>query len=392
MKIKRGWQYIMREVVIIEGVRTAVGRRKGTLSGYRADDLAAVVLDEVANRSGVNKSDVEDVILGCVTQIGEQGVNIARTSLLIAGFPIHVPGVTIDRQCGSSQQAVHFAAQAIASGDMDIVIAGGVENMTRVPMLSNAAGVELSPKLTEKYDIINQGLSSELMVKEWGFTRQDLDQYSADSHVKALAAIADGRFVNEIVPVEVEQEDGTVKTFLVDEGPREGSTLEVLGQLKTVFDEHGVITAGNASQISDGASAVLLMSREKADELGLKPKARIIARSVVGSDPTIMLTGPIEATRKVLAKAGLTIEDIDTYEVNEAFAQVPLAWLKETCADPKKLNPDGGAIALGHPLGATGTKLLVTILNRLERTGGRYGLLSICEGMGMANATIIERL
>lgn len=392
MKIKRGWQYIMREVVIIEGVRTAVGRRKGTLSGYRADDLAAVVLDEVANRSGVNKSDVEDVILGCVTQIGEQGVNIARTSLLIAGFPIHVPGVTIDRQCGSSQQAVHFAAQAIASGDMDIVIAGGVENMTRVPMLSNAAGVELSPKMTEKYDIINQGLSSELMVKEWGFTRQDLDQYSADSHVKALAAIADGRFVNEIVPVEVEQEDGTVKTFLVDEGPREGSTLEVLGQLKTVFDEHGVITAGNASQISDGASAVLLMSREKADELGLKPKARIIARSVVGSDPTIMLTGPIEATRKVLAKAGLTIEDIDTYEVNEAFAQVPLAWLKETCADPKKLNPDGGAIALGHPLGATGTKLLVTILNRLERTGGRYGLLSICEGMGMANATIIERL
>lgn len=392
MKIKRGWQYIMREVVIIEGVRTAVGRRKGTLSGYRADDLAAVVLDEVAYRSGVNKSDVEDVILGCVTQVGEQGVNIARTSLLIAGFPIHVPGVTIDRQCGSSQQAVHFAAQAIASGDMDIVIAGGVENMTRVPMLSNAAGVELSPKLTEKYDIINQGLSSELMVKEWGFTRQDLDQYSADSHVKALAAIADGRFVNEIVPVEVEQEDGTVKTFLVDEGPREGSTLEVLGQLKTVFDEHGVITAGNASQISDGASAVLLMSREKADELGLKPKARIIARSVVGSDPTIMLTGPIEATRKVLAKAGLTIEDIDTYEVNEAFAQVPLAWLKEICADPKKLNPDGGAIALGHPLGATGTKLLVTILNRLERTGGRYGLLSICEGMGMANATIIERL
>lgn len=392
MKIKRGWQYIMREVVIIEGVRTAVGRRKGTLSGYRADDLAAVVLDEVAYRSGVNKSDVEDVILGCVTQVGEQGVNIARTSLLIAGFPIHVPGVTIDRQCGSSQQAVHFAAQAIASGDMDIVIAGGVENMTRVPMLSNAAGVELSPKLTEKYDIINQGLSSELMVKEWGFTRQDLDQYSADSHVKALAAIADGRFVNEIVPVEVEQEDGTVKTFLVDEGPREGSTLEVLGQLKTVFDEHGVITAGNASQISDGASAVLLMSREKADELGLKPKARIIARSVVGSDPTIMLTGPIEATRKVLAKAGLTIEDMDTYEVNEAFAQVPLAWLKEICADPKKLNPDGGAIALGHPLGATGTKLLVTILNRLERTGGRYGLLSICEGMGMANATIIERL
>lgn len=382
----------MREVVIVDGVRTAVGRRKGILANYRPDELAAVVLDELVTRTGIDKADVEDVILGCVTQSGEQGSNIARTAALIAGFPIHVPGVTIDRQCGSSQQAVHFAAQAIASGDMDIVIAGGVESMTRVPMFSNVGDTKMSSKLTEKYEIINQGLSSERMVQKWGLTREELDQFATDSHLKAFEAIKNGHFINEIVSIDVPQEDGSIKTFETDEGPREGSTLEVLGQLKTVFDEKGVITAGNASQMSDGASAVLLMSKEKADHLGIKPKARIIARSVVGSDPTLMLTGPVEATKKVLLKAGLTIDDMDTYEVNEAFAQVPLVWLKETGADPKKLNPDGGAIALGHPLGATGTKLLITLMNRLERTGGRYGLLSICEGMGMANATIIELL
>ncbi|WP_203246704.1 thiolase family protein [Sporosarcina beigongshangi] len=382
----------MTEVVIVEGLRTAVGRRKGTFASYRPDELAAVVLDELVQRAGVAKEDVEDVILGCVTQTGEQASNVARTALLIAGFPIEVPGVTIDRQCGSSQQAVHFASQAIASGDMDIVIAGGVENMTRVPMMSNIGNVKPSDKLTEKYEIINQGLSSERMVKKWGLTREELDRYSVNSHIKAIKAIEQGHFEAEIVPIDVEQKDGEIIRFAVDEGPRPGTTMEVLGGLKTVFDEQGVITAGNASQISDGASAVLLMSRDKADELGLKPKARIVARSVIGSDPTLMLTGPIDATRKVLKKAGLTIEDIDTYEVNEAFAQVPLAWLQDIGADPEKLNPDGGAIALGHPLGATGTKLLVTLMNRLERTGGRYGLLAICEGMGMANATIIERL
>jgi acetyl-CoA acyltransferase len=382
----------MREVVIVEGVRTAVGRRKGALSNVRPDDLAAVVLDEVVKRAGINKGEVEDVILGCVSQVGEQAMNIARTSLLIAGFPIHVPGVTIDRQCGSSQQALHFAAQAIASGDMDIVIAGGVESMTREPMFSSGLGKGPSKKLTDQYEIINQGLSSERMVKEWNLTREELDQYSVNSHLRAFDAIEKGHFENEIVPVEVEQEDGTTSLFAVDEGPREGTTMEVLGGLKTVFDENGVITAGNASQISDGASAVLLMSREKAEELGLKPRARIVARSVVGSDPTLMLTGPIEATRKVLEKAGLSIQDIDTYEVNEAFAQVPLAWLKDIGADYEKLNVDGGAIALGHPLGATGTKLLVTLLNRLERNNERFGLLAICEGMGMANATVIERL
>lgn len=382
----------MTEVVIIEGVRTAVGRRKGMLSNYRPDELAAIVLEELVKRTGINKAEIDDVILGCVTQSGEQAGNIARTAALIAGFPIHVPGVTIDRQCGSSQQAVHFASQAIASGDMDIVIAGGVESMTREPMFSNVGEAKPSKKLTEKYEIINQGLSSERMVKKWNLTREELDQYSSDSHRKAFEAIEKGHFTKEIVPVDVQLDDSTIQRFEIDEGPRTGSTMEVLGGLKPVFDEDGVITAGNASQMSDGASAVLLMSREKAEELGLKPKVRIVARSVTGSDPTLMLTGPIEATKKVLYKAGLTINDMDTYEVNEAFAQVPLVWLKETGADPEKLNPDGGAIALGHPLGATGTKLLVSMINRLGRTGGRYGLLAICEGMGMANATIIERI
>jgi len=343
-------------------------------------------------RAGVDKGIIDDVILGCVTQSGEQGGNIARTAALIAGFPVHVPGVTIDRQCGSSQQAVHFASQAILSGDMDIVIAGGIESMTRSPMFSNMGEATLSPKLTGQCEIINQGLSAERIAAKWQLSRQDLDQFAVESHRRAIAAIESGKFKDEIVPVETIQEDGTRLTVLQDEGPRPGSTLEVLGGLRTIFDEKGVVTAGNASQMSDGASAVLLMSSEKASELGLKPLARIVARTVVGSDPTLMLTGPIEATRKVLWKAGLTIRDIDTYEVNEAFAPVPLAWLKETGADPRKLNPNGGAIALGHPLGATGTKLLVSMMYELQRTGGRYGLLAICEGMGMANATIIERL
>ncbi len=382
----------MREVVIIEGVRTAVARRKGSLAHTRADDLAAMVLDQLVQKAGVDKSLVEDVILGCVSQVSEQGGNIARTAALIAGFPSYVPGVTIDRQCGSSQQAVHFAAQAIASGDMEIVIAGGVESMTRVPMFSNMGDYKPSPNLTKSYEIINQGLSAERIAEKWDLSREELDTFSVQSHERALKAIQLGHFEKEIIPLEVEQEDGSIKTFSVDEGPRPGTTMEVLAGLKTVFDPNGRITAGNASQMSDGASAVLLMSREKADELGLKPRARIVARTVIGSDPTLMLTGPIAATRKVLAKANMTIEDMDSYEVNEAFAPVPLAWLKEIGADPEKLNPNGGAIALGHPLGATGTKLLVSLLHELDRTNGRYGLLSICEGMGMANATIIERL
>lgn len=382
----------MKEVVIIEGIRTAVGRRKGKFAHMRPDELAATVLENLIDRVGIDKGDVKDVILGCVSQAGEQGGNIARTAALIAGFPTKVPGTTIDRQCGSSQQAVHFAAQAIASGDMDIVIAGGVESMTRVPMFSNMGDAKPSKKLTDNYEIINQGLSAERIAEKWELSREELDAYSVQSHDRAFQAIEEGRFEKEIVPIEVTKEDGTTELFSVDEGPRAGTTMETLGGLKTVFDENGRITAGNASQMSDGASAVLLMSREKADELGLTPRVRIHARVVVGSDPTLMLTGPIAATQKVLEKANLTIEDMDVYEVNEAFAPVPLAWLKDIGADPSKLNRNGGAIALGHPLGATGTKLLVTLMHELERTQGRYGLLAICEGMGMANATIIERL
>jgi len=382
----------MREVVIVDGCRTPVGRRKGALTNYRADELFANVLDDVMERAHVEKNLVEDVIAGCVTQVGEQAMNIARTSLLIAGFPTDVPGVTIDRQCGSSQQAVHFAAQAIASGDMDIVIAGGVESMTRAPMFTNTGDVKPSDKLTAQHKIVNQGISAELIAEKWGFSREELDSFALKSHQLALKAMEDGRYQDEIVPIEVEDDEGKKHVFSVDEGPRRETSMEALAQLQPVFQEDGVITAGNASQMSDGASAVLLMSREKADALGVKPKARIVARTVVGSDPTYMLTGPIPATKKVLEKANLTLSDIDLYEVNEAFASVPLAWQKELQADPNKLNVNGGAIALGHPLGATGTKLLVSLVNELERRQGKYGLLAVCEGMGMANATVIERL
>ncbi len=327
----------MREVVIVDGCRTAVGRRKGMFADYRSDELAAIVLDELVNRSNVEKSAVDDVILGCVTQVKEQGGNVARTAALIAEFPSHVPGVTIDRQCGSSQQAVHFGAQAIAAGDMDIIIAGGVENMTRAPMFSNMKGTEPSEKLTATYDIVNQGISAEKIASEWNLTREELDAFSYNSHQRALTAIEKGHFEEEIVLVETSDENGRLEMADIDEGPRADTTPEALAELQPVFQEGGKITAGNASQMSDGASAVLLMSREKAEELGLRPKARIIARTVVGSDPTLMLTGPIEATRQVLKKAKLTIDQIDRFEVNEAFAPVPLAWLQETGADSDKL-------------------------------------------------------
>ncbi|MGN4125773.1 thiolase family protein [Lysinibacillus sphaericus] len=382
----------MKEVVIVAAVRTAIGRSKGALKNVRADDLAADVLQEVVRRAGIDKGQVEDVIFGCVTQTAEQGANIARTALLMAGFPETVPGVTIDRQCGSSQQAVHFAAQAILAGDMDIVIAGGVESMTRVPMFSNMKDAHKGNRLQENYTIIHQGLSAEKMAEKWQLTKEQLNNYAYQSHRRALAAIEAGHFKQEIMPVQVTQEDGSVTSFAVDEGPRVETTVDILNALKTVFQEDGIITAGNASQMSDGASAVVVMSLEKAQELGIRPLAKIVTRVVVGSDPTLMLTGPIEATRRALERSGLSIEDIDTYEVNEAFAPVPLAWLHEVGADPTKLNPDGGAIALGHPLGATGTKLLTTMLYRMERENLRYGLLAICEGMGMANATIIEKL
>jgi acetyl-CoA acyltransferase len=383
----------MREVVIVEGVRTPVGRRKGPLKDIRPDDLAAQVLEEVVKRAGIDPGLVEDVILGCVSQSGEQAGDIARVSALIAGFPIHVPGTTIDRQCGSSQQAVHFAAQAILAGDMDVVIAGGVENMSRVPMGSNYGdAVPFSPKLKARYEIIHQGLSAERIAEKYGFTRKELDEFSAESHRRALKAQAEGHFKKEIMPLQVTDDKGETITVAEDSGPREGTTPDVLAGLKTVFKEDGVIHAGNASQISDGAAVLLLMSRDKAEELGLKPRFKVHTRVVIGSDPTLMLTGPIPATEKVLKKSGLTLEDIDVFEVNEAFASVPMAWLKETGADPAKLNPNGGAIALGHPLGASGARLMLTMMSELERTGGRYGLQTMCEGHGMANATIIERI
>jgi len=332
------------------------------------------------------------VILGCVSQVGEQALNIARTAALTAGFPIQVPGTTIDRQCGSSQQAVHFAAQAILSGDMDIVIAGGVESMSRVPMGTSRQGADWSEALTSRYEMIHQGLSAERIAEKWGFSRKQLDEFSFKSHEKAIQAQNEGRFDKEIMPVEVTLEDGTKTMVTEDEGPRKDTSIEKLSSLKPAFTENGVIHAGNSSQISDGAAALLLMSKDKAIELGLKPRFKVLARTVIGSDPTLMLTGPIEATKIVLEKANLKVEDIDIFEVNEAFAPVPMAWLEEIKADPKKLNPSGGAIALGHPLGASGARLMTTLIHEMERTGARYGLQTMCEGGGMANATIVERL
>lgn len=382
----------MREVVIVEGLRTPVGRRNGVFKDYRPDDLAAEVLKELVKRTGIESGMIEDVILGCVSQSGEQAGDIARVAALIAGYPIEVPGTTIDRQCGSSQQAVHFAAQAILAGDMDVVVAGGVENMSRVPMGSNYQGADRSSKLKEKYELINQGVSAERIAEMYNLTREECDQFSVESHQKALRAQSEGYFQKEILPISVLNEEGEMIEVTEDSGPRKGTSLEVLAGLRTVFKEDGLIHAGNSSQISDGAAALLLMERSKAEELGLKPRFKVHTRVVVGSDPTLMLTGPIPATEKALQKSGLTIDEIDIFEVNEAFAPVPLAWLKETGADPAKLNPNGGAIALGHPLGGSGARLMVSMMHELERTGGRYGLQTMCEGNGMANATIIERL
>ncbi|ASS94026.1 thiolase family protein [Peribacillus simplex] len=382
----------MREVVIVEGIRTPVGRRNGVLKDVRPDDLAGEVLKKLIEKAGIDPAIVDDVILGCVSQLGEQAGDIARVAALIAGFPIEVPGTTIDRQCGSSQQAVHFASQAILSGDMDVVVAGGVENMSRVPMGSNYQGAVTSQKYMDLHEVINQGLSAERIADKWGITREDCDQFSVESHAKAIRAQKEGHFNREMISVTGTDKEGNQIEVTEDQGPRGGTTLEVLAGLKPVFQKGGLIHAGNSSQISDGAAALLLMERRKAEELGLKPRFKVHTRVVVGSDPTLMLTGPIPATQKALEKAGLTIDDIDIFEVNEAFAPVPLAWLKETGADPKKLNPNGGAIALGHPLGGSGARLMVSMIHELERTGGRYGLQTMCEGHGMANATIIERL
>lgn len=381
----------LREAVIVEAVRTPIGKRNGSLSHIRPDDLLALVLAEVIERGGIKKADVEDVIAGCVTQANEQAADIARVATLIAGFPKEVPGVTIDRQCGSSEQAIHFAAQAVLSGDMDCVIACGVESMSRVPMFSQFQGRVESEQLLNKYEIIHQGLAAERIAEEWQFSRQQLDEFAYQSHQKALHAQKNLYFQREIMPIEIEKEGNRLLMFN-DEGPREDSTVEKLNSLKAPFLDGGKVTAGNASQISDGAAAILIMSKEKAEKLGVKARFKIVARAVVGSDPTLMLTGPISATKKVLGKANLHVSDIDLFEVNEAFASVPLAWAKELNIDTSKLNVNGGAIALGHPLGASGVRVMTTLLHELERRKKRYGLQTICEGYGMANATIIERL
>jgi len=384
----------MSEAVIIDAVRTPLGKRNGSLSDWHSVDLAAEVLKALAERNSLDPALVDDVIMGCVSQVGEQTYNIGRNAVLAAGWPETVPGVTIDRQCGSSQQAVHFAAQGVMAGVYDVVVAAGVENMTRVPMGSSMGSSNpFGDRMRERYhnELIPQGLSAELIADKWGISREELDSIGYDSQVRALKATEEGRFDNEIIPINVTV-DGVPGVLTRDEGIRPGTTKEKLATLRPAFKEDGVVTAGNSSQITDGSSAILITSEAKAKELGLKPRARFVSFSLAGTDPITMLTGPIPATEKALAKAGLTHADIDRYEINEAFAAVIGAWLRETGADWESVNVNGGAIALGHPLGASGARLLTTLVHELERSGGRYGLQSMCEGGGLANGTIIESL
>jgi acetyl-CoA acyltransferase len=384
----------MRDAVICAAVRTPVGKRGGGLSVVHAVDLSAHVLTALAERSGLDPAVVDDVYWGCVSQVGEQTYNIGRNAPLAAGWPESVPGTTIDRQCGSSQQAVAFAAATVISGQADVVVAGGVESMSRVPMGSSvgdgSTGRPLGPAFLSRYGGIapNQGIGAEMMAERWGFSRTQLDEFSLASHEKAAKAQVDGVFDEEIAPVPTP--DGAVVS--ADEGIRPGGTLEKLGSLKTPFKEDGVISAGNASQISDGAAALLVTTSEKARELGLTPLVRIHTTVMAGADPVIMLTAPIPATQKVLARSGLSIHDIGLYEVNEAFAPVPLAWLADLGADPSRLNPRGGAIALGHPLGGSGARIMTTLIHQMQAGGIRFGLQTMCEGGGMANATVLELL
>jgi acetyl-CoA acyltransferase len=391
----------MPTAVIVDAVRTPGGKRNGKLRNWHAVDLASEALKALASRNNLDPSVVDDVIMGCVSQVGEQAFNVGRNAVLAAGWPESVPATTIDRQCGSSQQALHFAAQGVMSGAYDVAVAAGVEVMSRVAMGSSVgkdAGWPMGPRVAARYEavggLVNQGIGAEMIADQWGISREELDEFSVESHRRAARATAEGRFEGEIVPVRVRDDEGhdTDELMTSDEGIRPDSNVETLAKLKPAYKEGGKVTAGNASQITDGASAVLIMSEEKAKELGYTPRARFVAFALAGVDPVTMLTGPIPATTKVLERAGLTLEDMDLIEINEAFASVVLAWQKEHKADLSKVNVNGGAIALGHPLGASGAKLCATLLNELERTGGRYGLLTMCEGGGLANATIIERL
>ena len=385
----------MREAVIVEAVRTPIGRRNGALKDIHPVVLASMVLREVVRRAGIEPAQVEDVVFGNVTQVGEQSLNVARNAWLAAGFPVTTPATTVDRQCGSSQQAVHFAANLIQSGVCDVTIAGGVESMTRVPMGSNAVspGTPFPPELMELYDLVPQGISAELMARKYHVTRREMDEFGVRSHHLAHQATEEGRFRSQIMGIEVPVEgNGHTRLFDRDEGIRANATYEATSALQPAFNPEHSITAGNSSQISDGAAAVLMMSLEKAKQLGLKPRARIRAQAVVGTDPVLMLEGPIPGTAAVLKKAGLDLASIDLFEVNEAFASVVLAWQKETGADLAKTNVNGGAIAVGHPLGASGAILMTRLLHELERRDGRYGLETMCCGGGIGTATIIDRV
>jgi acetyl-CoA acetyltransferase family protein len=386
----------MPTAVIVDAIRTPLGRRNGKLKDVHPIDLAAHVLKGLVDRNDLDPALVEDVIMGCVSQVGEQAINAGRNAALAAGFPESTVGTTVDRQCGSSQQAAHFAAQGVIAGAYDVVVAAGVEAMTRVPMGASVAdgkyGFPFGPMMTTRYpDLVPQGISAEMIAEQWGISREENDAFSVQSHLRAARATEEGRFDREILPIDITTEAGD-ETMKQDEGIRPDSSVEKLATLKPAFKPDGVITAGNSSQITDGAAAVLIMSEEKANQLGLTPRARFTTFALAGVGPKIMLTGPIPATAKVLERAKLKIEDIDLIEINEAFAPVVLAWEKEHHADMAKVNPNGGAIALGHPLGCSGARLMATLLNELERTGGRIGLQTMCEGGGMANATIIERM
>jgi acetyl-CoA acyltransferase len=379
----------MRDAVIVEAIRTPIGKRNGSLAGVHPTDLSAHVLESLAARAGLDPAVVDDVIWGCVAQTGEQTFDIARNAVLAAGWPESVPGVTIDRQCGSSQQAVHFAAAGLVAGHYDVAIAGGVESMSRVPMGSSTQGQDpLGPRFAERYGVSpNQGVGAEMIAERWGLSRTQLDEFALRSHERAAQAQDDGRFTAQIAPVPTPA--GLVE---VDEGIRRGGSVEGLAGLKTPFKDGGVISAGNASQISDGAAALLMTTTEKAAELGLTPVARVHSVALAGDDPVAMLTAPIPATKKVLARSGLRLDEIGVFEINEAFASVPLAWLAEIGADEKALNPVGGAIALGHPLGGSGARIMTTMLHHMRDSGIRYGLQSMCEGGGQANATVLELL
>ena len=388
----------MPTAVIVDAIRTPLGKRNGKLKSWHPVDLAATTLTALQERTGIDPALVDDVVFGCVMQVGEQAINVARNAVLASGWPETVPGTTVDRQCGSSQQAAHFAAQGVMAGAYDVVVAGGVEVMTRVPMGSSMAdgkyGYPFGPQVGARYaphgGLVPQGISAELIADLWSITRTEMDVYAAESQRRAAAATTEGRFEREILPIE--GADGRQVT--TDEGIRD-TTPESLAMLKPAFlseEQGGRVTAGNSSQITDGAAALLIMSEDRARDLGLRPRARFVDFALAGADPRLMLTAPIPATEKVLARSGLTLDDIDLVEINEAFAAVVLAWQREFGADLAKVNVNGGAIALGHPLGCSGARLMTTLLNELERTGGRYGLQTVCEGGGMANATIIERL